>query len=57
MECGLGPGVEAADWLILDAAVPLPPTTAGPIDGPGLVFGPRHLPFELHLPNAPPLAI
>ena len=33
---------------------PLFSSTAGPIDISTAFIGPRHAPFELHLPNAPP---
>ena len=33
---------------------PLFSSTAGPIDTSTAFIGPRHAPFELHLPNAPP---
>jgi len=33
----------------------LHPTT-GPVAGSGPPMGPRHVSYELHLPNAPPLS-
>lgn len=54
MECGIGSGLGTMLEPGTEASIPSLHDRVGPIARDIRVMGPRHLPFELHLPNAPP---